>query len=495
MSDNISSRLRKRRQSSEKTSHGDSRVPTNEVDYPTDSSIANINAKQQEEIKKLKTDQEDLNEFVFGEEKETVKITSSEKYGQRNRNCRLSLADLGGGVRDARPPLGVQILSISCSFRENLACSRPPWRVHAPPSGKSWIRHWLLSKLLNDTKDQSSHQAKEEKSEATGGSESQRNNLCNQVLCGQSPTRKQLPDPSRVVLEKKGVSDDHLQNKETMETNLRCDQRSTEEKNDVDNYKTYAISMEDREHNKDGINVVIKRNNPYLVKLITQEDTIPYGEEPNQGSAHHSEDDCKHFTSDVVKEEVFGGKSENFKHGGECQAESINSTVEPELSHKSGSRKGDSDNDVDGDETTETRDRYKKVQTKKTSIRLRRRSGESWAIRYEKDFVLTPLAKLSKDDATFLPSKGTDATIVSEENLLKEVRSRNESSFVAGELHGGNFASSSTSSVVRKPKVQYKRRKNKRKYSPRYGTNKNFASKRQVTWTLPFEATGIYCDQ
>ena len=46
-----------------------------------------------------------------------------------------------GGVRDARPPLGVQILSISCSFRENLACSRPPWRVHAPPRGKSWIRH------------------------------------------------------------------------------------------------------------------------------------------------------------------------------------------------------------------------------------------------------------------------------------------------------------------------------------------------------------------
>ena len=441
MSDNISSRLRKRRQSSEKTSQGDSRVPTSEVDYPTDSSIANINAKQQEEIKKLKTDQEDLNEFVFGEEKETVKITSSEKYGQRNRNCRL------------------------------------------------------LSKLLNDTNDQSSHQAKEEKSEATGGSESQSNNLCNQVLCGQSPTRKQLPDPSRVVLEKKGVSDDHLQNKETMETNLRCDQQSTEEKNDVDNYKTYAIIMEDREHNKDGINAVIKRNNPHLVELITQEDTIPYGEEPNQGSAHHSEDDCKHFTSDEVKEEVFGGKSENFKHGGECQAESINSTVEPELSYKSESRKGDSDNDVDGDETTETRDRHKKVQTKKTSIRLRRRSGESWAIRYEKDFVLTPLAKLSKDDATFLPSKGTDATIVSEENLLKEVRSRNESSFVAGELHGGNFASSSTSSVVRKPKVQYKRRKNKGKYSPRYGTNKNFASKKKMTWTLPFEATGIYCDQ
>ena len=55
-----------------------------------------------------------------------------------------SLADLGGGVRDARPPLGVQILSISSSFRENLACSRPPWRVHTPPSGKSWIRHCRL---------------------------------------------------------------------------------------------------------------------------------------------------------------------------------------------------------------------------------------------------------------------------------------------------------------------------------------------------------------
>ena len=54
-----------------------------------------------------------------------------------------SIGGSRGGVRDARPPLGVQILSISCSFRENLACSRPPWRVHAPPSGKSWIRHWV----------------------------------------------------------------------------------------------------------------------------------------------------------------------------------------------------------------------------------------------------------------------------------------------------------------------------------------------------------------
>ena len=38
---------------------------------------------------------------------------------------------------------GVQILSIACSFWENLAklyVSAP--RVGAPTSGKSWIRHW-----------------------------------------------------------------------------------------------------------------------------------------------------------------------------------------------------------------------------------------------------------------------------------------------------------------------------------------------------------------
>ena len=46
-----------------------------------------------------------------------------------------TLADLGGGVRDARPPLGIQILSISCSFRENLACSRSPGGF-MPPLGK-----------------------------------------------------------------------------------------------------------------------------------------------------------------------------------------------------------------------------------------------------------------------------------------------------------------------------------------------------------------------
>ena len=50
-----------------------------------------------------------------------------------------------GGTRDAHPPLGVQILSISCSFRENLAKSYvgAPRRGGAPSSGKSWIRHCI----------------------------------------------------------------------------------------------------------------------------------------------------------------------------------------------------------------------------------------------------------------------------------------------------------------------------------------------------------------
>ena len=61
----------------------------------------------------------------------------------------ISLADLGGGVRDARPPLGVQILSISCSFRENLACSRPPLEGSRPPLGKILDPPLYLSFTVN----------------------------------------------------------------------------------------------------------------------------------------------------------------------------------------------------------------------------------------------------------------------------------------------------------------------------------------------------------
>ena len=55
--------------------------------------------------------------------------------------------DRGGfrGAQGARPPLGTQILSISCSFWENMAKSyvcAPPGRWRPPP-GKSWIRRWM----------------------------------------------------------------------------------------------------------------------------------------------------------------------------------------------------------------------------------------------------------------------------------------------------------------------------------------------------------------
>ena len=49
----------------------------------------------------------------------------------------LSVTDLGG-ARNAPPPLGVQILSISCSFWENLAkwyVGAPPWELAPPPRG------------------------------------------------------------------------------------------------------------------------------------------------------------------------------------------------------------------------------------------------------------------------------------------------------------------------------------------------------------------------
>ena len=40
-----------------------------------------------------------------------------------------------GGDRDARPPLGVQILSFSCSFRPKNRLVHPLWELAPPPSG------------------------------------------------------------------------------------------------------------------------------------------------------------------------------------------------------------------------------------------------------------------------------------------------------------------------------------------------------------------------
>ena len=53
-----------------------------------------------------------------------------------------AVADLHSKILDARPPLGAQILSISCSFWENLAKSY----VGAPPLG-SWRP--LLGEILD----------------------------------------------------------------------------------------------------------------------------------------------------------------------------------------------------------------------------------------------------------------------------------------------------------------------------------------------------------
>ena len=45
---------------------------------------------------------------------------------------------------------GVQILSISCTFWENLTklYVGAPWKVGAPTSGKSWIRHCFISHMV-----------------------------------------------------------------------------------------------------------------------------------------------------------------------------------------------------------------------------------------------------------------------------------------------------------------------------------------------------------
>ena len=62
-----------------------------------------------------------------------------------------AVADLRGARMTRPAPLGVQILSISCSFWENLANSYvcvPPWAVRAPSSGKSCIRHCNVLSLF-----------------------------------------------------------------------------------------------------------------------------------------------------------------------------------------------------------------------------------------------------------------------------------------------------------------------------------------------------------
>ena len=65
------------------------------------------------------------------------------------------LADLGGGVRDARPPLCIQILSISCSFWENwakLCVHAPPLEGSRPPLGEILDPSLLTSRKGRETR-------------------------------------------------------------------------------------------------------------------------------------------------------------------------------------------------------------------------------------------------------------------------------------------------------------------------------------------------------
>ena len=48
----------------------------------------------------------------------------------------FALADLGGGVRDARPPLGVQILFDFMQFSGKFGVFTPPLEGSRPPLGK-----------------------------------------------------------------------------------------------------------------------------------------------------------------------------------------------------------------------------------------------------------------------------------------------------------------------------------------------------------------------
>ena len=58
---------------------------------------------------------------------------------------RKALADLGGGAPGARPPpYGSRFFRFDMQNFWNVAASGvhgPPYEVHAPPYGKSWIRH------------------------------------------------------------------------------------------------------------------------------------------------------------------------------------------------------------------------------------------------------------------------------------------------------------------------------------------------------------------
>ena len=64
-------------------------------------------------------------------------------------NLYKAVADLRGGARDTRPlPSGPKFLHFHAVFGKNWPNNRlvPPFRISAPSSGKSWIRHCKVIK-------------------------------------------------------------------------------------------------------------------------------------------------------------------------------------------------------------------------------------------------------------------------------------------------------------------------------------------------------------
>ncbi len=147
-----------------------------------------------------------------------------------------------------------------------------------------------------------------------------------------------------------------------------------------------------------------QRKNPHLVELITQE-TSPLLS-TTTGSKPTS-DEPKQAGCVCTKKENCGGENYGGNLAVDAKGESKDKNITPERQ------------DVPNKEVNMNLvNRKRKLEDNDTegtvSTRLRRRSGETWAVKYEKDYVLTPLAKLSKDDATFLPPRDMDSQTTKE---------------------------------------------------------------------------------
>ena len=82
--------------------------------------------------------------FASGNKHCFTKMSKSSQHGIRQILAH-GIGGSKGGARDAPPPPGVQILSISCSFGGKNGQIIASFRVGAPSSGKSWIRHCMVT--------------------------------------------------------------------------------------------------------------------------------------------------------------------------------------------------------------------------------------------------------------------------------------------------------------------------------------------------------------